>query len=160
DESREELSRLGQYSRVVVAWLGVPVITTALDGTVVLWNRAAAKLWGRGESEVIGKKLIALALPGLSGDPVVEKTALLREGRSTHETFEGKIGQPGEAGSTALLINSDAVRNLGEEIIGVVYTVQDISKNKALVSELQRVSAERQSALSNLQSSNQELQSS
>ncbi|NOK39605.1 PAS domain-containing protein, partial [Corallococcus exercitus] len=39
-----------------------PTIATDNDGTVTLWNRAAARLWNRNEGDVLGKKLSALGL--------------------------------------------------------------------------------------------------
>jgi two-component system CheB/CheR fusion protein len=76
----------------VLQSMTLPLIGTAADGTILLWNAAAASLWGRAESEVLGKRLAAVNLPGLTGDVIVEKSAAVREGRS-----EEAVRCPGRA---------------------------------------------------------------
>src|SRR5205085_5229509 len=62
-----------QFHRDVLQSQRVPTLATSVDGTILLWNPAAAALWGRREGEVLGKRLTALNLPGLSGELLIEK---------------------------------------------------------------------------------------
>ena len=56
------------------------------------WLRSETyKAYERPESEVTGKKLTALSLPALSGELLVEKSKLVREGRSASETSYGSF---------------------------------------------------------------------
>src|SRR5439155_1108145 len=59
----------------------VSMVTIARVGSVVLWSAAAVTVCGRSASEVAGKKLTTLGLPGMPGELLVEKTASVREGR-------------------------------------------------------------------------------
>jgi two-component system CheB/CheR fusion protein len=117
-------------------------------------------MWGRTEADVVGKKLAALGLPGLSGEVLVERTAAVREGRSPREQATGTISQPGRP-PVQLQVTVMPLRPAGkQEIQGLVYVAQDVTATGELRSELQRVNTERQNAVEELQTVNEELQSS
>jgi len=159
-ESEQELSMLGQYHHDVVQSIGIPLVVTALDGTVTLWNSAAAKMWSRSEGDVLGKKLTALSLPGMTGDLLIEKTTLVREGKSNRETAESLINKPGEQKSIHVRIEVAPMRTMGEELTALLYAVHEVTAFRNLEGELRRVSDERQAAVEELQTTNEELQSS
>ena len=54
-------------------------------------ERRVGRLWRRHGAEVRGKRITALGLPGLSGELLMEKTALVREGKSDREAAEGTV---------------------------------------------------------------------
>src|SRR6267378_4718609 len=68
EAGREQAGSIDQFHRDVLQSLGLPVVATTLDGSVMLWNAAAAQLWNRAESEATGKKLASLNLAGLPGE--------------------------------------------------------------------------------------------
>ena len=159
-QSEQELSLLGQYHHDVVQSISVPLVVTALDGTITLWNSAAARLWNRPEPDVLGKKLAGLSLPGMTGDLLIEKTTMVREGKSARETAESLIHRPGETKPMHVRIEVSPMRAMGEDLTALLYAVHDVSAFRNLENELRRVSDERQAAVEELQTTNEELQSS
>ena len=160
DEPRAQLDRASQFHRDVLQSLRLPVIATSPDGTVTLWNAAAAQLWNRPESEALEKKLPSLGLHGLSGEVLIEKTALVREGRSDTEWGEGTIGPPGDPRAARVSVQVAAWRDARGERSGLVYLVHDVTSMRQMELELRRATEERQSANEELQTINEEMQSS
>jgi two-component system CheB/CheR fusion protein len=161
DEPLVKSSLVSQFHRDIVHSLTVPVIGTALDGTVMLWNNACARLWGRSESDVVGKKLVSLLLPGLGGDLLVDKTTLIRQGRSERESSAGVVSRgPGYA-EVSIVAEVSALRAGGgsDDHYGYLYRIADVSSLRTIESELVRSNEERQSAVEELQTTNEELQS-
>ena len=158
-EGREELGTVQQFHSDVVQSMRTAMIATAMDGSILLWNPGAAKLWGRAEGEVMGKKLPSLALPGLPGELLVEKTAAVREGKSEMERGTGVIQRPGDS-PLQLAVELTPLRTAAEGITGVLYAVHDITGLREVEAELHKANEERQTALEELQSSNEELHSS
>jgi two-component system, chemotaxis family, CheB/CheR fusion protein len=160
EERQGELQTVEQFHRDVLQSMRQPLITTGLDGTILFWNSAAAVLWGRAESEVTGKKLASLSLPGLAGDLLIEKTTAVREGRSERERGAGTLNRDNHAPATQLSIEVSALRDASNEINGLLYLVDDVSAFRELEAELRKSNDERQSGLEELQTLNEEMQSS
>jgi two-component system CheB/CheR fusion protein len=154
------LSFVDQFHRDVLQSLRIPIIATAIDGTVTAWNRAAANLWSRAEPTVIGKKLTALNLPGLSGDLLIEKSTAVRLGKIDRERGESSISDGVEGKARTIAVNVWPLRDGKETINGLLYVVEDVTTFRELEVELRRVNEERQSAFEELQTTNEELQSS
>src|SRR5947209_15332378 len=68
ENGRAEIGTLSQFHHGVIESLRIPVIATSSDGTVLVWNNAAAMLWGRSANDVSGKKIAALSCPGPGAD--------------------------------------------------------------------------------------------
>jgi two-component system CheB/CheR fusion protein len=156
----EGLSFIEQFHRDVLQSLRVPIIATALDGTVTVWNRAAAALWGRTEAAVIGKKLTTLGLPGMSGDLLIEKTSAVRDGKAERQRGETVLSDEGDGRPRNLAVNVWPLRDLRDRVNGILYFVEDVTGFRELEHELRRSNEERQSANEELQTTNEELQSS
>src|SRR5947207_13451536 len=159
EENRAGSGAVEQFHRGVVESSQVPMVAIARDGTIVLWNAAAASLWGRSETEVAGKKLTTLALPGMSGELLVEKTASVREGRSAVEVGTGVVQRSADPRPLQIEVEVTPLR-AAREIVGVLYSVRDTTALRDLERELRKVTEERHSALDELQKINEELQSS
>lgn len=155
-----ELQTVEQFHRDVLQSVRHPLIATGLDGTILFWNGAASVLWGRAESEVTGKKLASLNLPGLAGDLLIEKTTAVREGRSERERGTGVLSRSGDAPSTQLQVEVSSLSDAGNEITGLLYVVEDVTSFRTLEADLRRSNDERQSGLEELQTLNEEMQSS
>ncbi|HVZ73364.1 MAG TPA: CheR family methyltransferase [Polyangia bacterium] len=157
-QSSDELTALEQYHQQALQSLAMPIIVTNVDGAVTLWNRAAARLWNKPFSEVLGKKLATLNLAGLPGELLIDKTARVREGRSERETTGGTLSPP-QRESMYLSIDVCPFRNEGQEIVGLIYIVNDVTAHRALENDLRHANEERQSSNEELQTTNEELQS-
>ncbi|HWE24015.1 MAG TPA: CheR family methyltransferase, partial [Myxococcales bacterium] len=120
-EQRNEAGSTDQFHREVLQSLREPLVATSVDGSVMLWNRAAARLWNRPERETVGKKLAALNLPGLSGELLIEKTAAVREGRSERESSESVVGHAGDGGGMHVVVEVSRMRDNGGQVSGLIY---------------------------------------
>ncbi len=159
-QSRDELSLLEQFHRNVVEAVPQPLIGTSNDGTIILWNAAAAKLWGRVHGEAAGKKLTALNLPGLPGDLLLEKTAMVRDGRSEREVSDGRIaGRAKDEGTTHVEVSVTPIRNVGGERLGLLYQVFDVTSMRGTEEELRKTAEELRTAIEERATANEELQS-
>jgi two-component system, chemotaxis family, CheB/CheR fusion protein len=159
DQSGAELNTVEQFHRDLVQSMQVPLIATAPDGTILFWNPAAAKLWGRSENEVAGKKLATLGLPGLGGDLLIEKTAAVRGGKSELEKADGQFTRPGDRHPQQISVEVTPLRDARREINGLLYQVREVTAFRALEAELRKSNEDRQGAYEELQSINEELQS-
>ncbi len=159
EEGGSEVGTVEQFHRDMVNSMRIPVIGTTPDGTILVWNQAAATLWGRGEPDVTGRKLHALALPGLAGDLLVEKSAAVREGRSDVERGTASFRGGGDGREQQFAVEVTALRDANRELTGLLYAVQDVTAFRELQQELRRANEERQSAVKELQTMNEELQS-
>ncbi|MDB4966797.1 MAG: cheR [Myxococcales bacterium] len=160
DGGGEPLGDVDQFHRDMLHAMRVPIIGTALDGTVTMWNRAAATLWSRSEASVIGKRLTSLNLAGLSGDLLIEKSIAVRDGKVDRERAESSFTEANDGRQRLLAINVWPMRDAHDVLSGLVYVVEDVTSFRDLEIELRRVNEERQSAFEELQTTNEELQSS
>jgi two-component system, chemotaxis family, CheB/CheR fusion protein len=141
-----------------------PHIATDNDGTVTLWSRAAARLWNRNEGDVLGKKLAALGLGGLSGDLLIEQSHRVRSGRSERELADGVVeGNGGEP--TAVRTQVVPMRDPNGERKGLLYVIHETTHQRGLEQalraaqeELQTISLRMQSSTEELRASNEELE--
>ena len=156
DEATRENHRL---LREVINSQPTPVISTDLDGTITLWNHTAARLWSRRDTEVLGRKLTTLALPGLPQELLVEQSARVRAGRSERETADAPLELPGQE---ALTLRTQVVplRGARGEPQGLMYVVHDITSLRHLEQELKESNENLQTSNLQLQTINEELRAS
>ncbi len=157
-QSRQEVGGSPDLHRDALQSIPVPVIGTSLEGAVQLWNAAAARLWRRAEPEVRGQKLTALALPGIPADLLVEKTALVREGKAERQGADGTMAGP--EGPLHVRVEVAASSSGAAGLSGLVYTVIETTPLRAAEAELGQARVERERAVEDVQSANQALQAS
>ncbi|MFL5390815.1 MAG: CheR family methyltransferase [Myxococcales bacterium] len=155
-----DLGTLDQFHRDVLQSLRVPVVATSMDGAVMLWNGAASALWGRSESEVTGKKLATLNLPGLSGELLIEKSRAVRDGRSEREVSPGSVPAGDSVPARQLDVEVSILREPGGERQGLVYVAHDVTIFREMEGEARRATDERQASFEELQTLTEEMQSS
>jgi two-component system CheB/CheR fusion protein len=136
-----------------------PIIVTTNEGTVTLINQAACRLWSRNERELVGKRLAALGLPGLTQDLLVEQSARVRAGRSDREVADGLMEIPGSE-PVALRAQVVPLRGPTEDTHGLLYVAHDVTALRGLEQNLQRANEELNAANLQLQTSNEELRAS
>ncbi|MFL5455847.1 MAG: CheR family methyltransferase [Myxococcales bacterium] len=155
-----DLGTLDQFHRDVLQSLRVPVVATTMDGAVMLWNGAASALWGRSESDVTGKKLATLNLPGLSGELLIEKSRAVRDGRSEREVSPGSVPAGDSVPARQLDVEVSILRDPAGERQGLVYVAHDVTTFREMEVEARRATDERQSSFEELQTLTEEMQSS
>ncbi|MFL5275423.1 MAG: CheR family methyltransferase [Myxococcales bacterium] len=155
-----DLGTVDQFHRDVLQSLRVPVVATSMDGAVMLWNGAASALWGRSESEVTGKKLATLNLPGLSGELLIEKSRAVRDGRSEREVSPGSVPAGDSVPARQLDVEVSILRDPAGERQGLVYVAHDVTTFREMEGEARRATDERQASFEELQTLTEEMQSS
>jgi two-component system CheB/CheR fusion protein len=145
--------------RDVLDSLPHPCIVTDAEGTVTLWSQAAARLWGRREADVVGKRLASLGLPGLSQELLVEQSARVRAGRSECEVADGTVEQPGQE-PLALRTEVVPLRTTTGGAHGLLYATHDITALHELERKFQRANEDLQAVNLRLQASIEELRAS
>ncbi|MFL5433407.1 MAG: CheR family methyltransferase [Myxococcales bacterium] len=155
-----DLGTVDQFHRDVLQSLRVPVVATTMDGAVMLWNGAASALWGRSESDVTGKKLATLNLPGLSGELLIEKSRAVRDGRSEREVSPGSVPAGDSVPARQLDVEVSILRDPAGERQGLVYVAHDVTTFREMEVEARRATDERQSSFEELQTLTEEMQSS
>ena len=175
DEPRAPIGPdLAQFYREILQSVPTPLIATTVDGTVMFWNAAAAALWRRAERDVLGKTITALALPGLTGELLIEKTNLIRAEKSEHETIDASAGKDRAPGLRSSVL---ALRRPADGLVALLYVVAgadvprgefESSRSKLVAwtneqrvanEDLETTNEELQSANEELQTTNEELQS-
>jgi two-component system, chemotaxis family, CheB/CheR fusion protein len=159
-DQRQDTGSIDHFHREILQSMRHPVVATSADGSVMLWNLAAAHLWNRPERDTVGKKLTALNLPGLSGELLIEKTAAVRDGRAERESSEGIIGHSGDGRGLHVVVEVSRMRDSGGQLSGLLYVVKDVTAVRAIENELRKASEERRGAFEELQTINEEMQSS
>ena len=138
--------------------LPVPLIGTGIDGDVRFWSEDAARIWARSAGEVLGKKLSALGLAGLSGDLLIDKTNAVRDGRKERESADGFITVPGRLDQMVVSVEVSPLRDAAKQIAGLLYVVHDVTGLRTLEREMRHVNGELKTANERLQVTNEELQ--
>ena len=158
-QTQDDPSALGPFHRLVVEGMSQPVIATNVEGVVSLWNAAAARLWRRSEVDVLGKRLTSLALPGLPGELLIEKTGQVREGKADgHASFATL--DVGDGDQLQLSIEVSPLRDAAGEMVGFLCLVNDVTLPRRMERELHAAHEERQKAVEDMQTANEEMQSS
>ncbi|MFL5419058.1 MAG: CheR family methyltransferase [Myxococcales bacterium] len=155
-----DLGTVDQFHRDVLQSLRVPVVATTMDGAVMLWNGAASALWSRSESDVTGKKLATLNLPGLSGELLIEKSRAVRDGRSEREVSPGSVPAGDSVPARQLDVEVSILRDPAGERQGLVYVAHDVTTFREMEGEARRATDERQASFEELQTLTEEMQSS
>lgn len=96
---------------------GQAVIGTALDGSIVYWNRGAAELYGWTEADVLGRNVLDITPSTVSAEQGQRILEQLQNGR----TWSGEFGVQTRAGeSFTAYVRDVPVRNSNGKLIGIV----------------------------------------
>ena len=118
----------------IVETSGEAIISTALDGTILTWNRAAEKIYGYPVTEIIGSPITLLSPDNRRNEPL-EVLAKVRKGAVVEalETIrKTKTGELINVSLTASPIKDEAGR-----VIGASQIIRDITKRKRAEKALQ-----------------------
>jgi two-component system CheB/CheR fusion protein len=158
EAGREEITSLPQHLKDILDSMPLPVIATGLDGDVTFWSAESARIWSRPAKDVVGKKISALGLHGLSGDLLIEKTAVVREGQKDRESADGVIAVAGQGEPMIANVQVTPLRNSFKQTVGLLYAVYDVTALRTMERDLLHVKAERNAANDKLQATNEALQ--
>ena len=133
-QAEEENARLA----AIVASSHDAVLAATLDGTLVSWNASAERLFGYGESEIIGQHMSVLALPGEAGifGSLVQA---LRQGE-TRENLEVRR-QRKDGQLINLVLTFSPVCSPSGEMVGVAAICRDMTAQRRAEEAVRRSEA-------------------
>src|SRR5690606_28037439 len=115
------------------------IIGEAMDGTVLSWNRAAQKLFGFEESEVLGKPLAPLFLPPARLNEDAELLARIGRGEVIPPFDTTRLHRDGT--EIDVSVTAGAMRGANRELIGVAKLMRDVRERKEGERRLQELAA-------------------
>jgi PAS domain S-box-containing protein len=123
----------------VVDYSDDAIITKALDGTIVTWNRSAEKVYGYAAEEAIGRS-IALVIPPECASELEEILVEIRAGRVVERDERARRRKDGREIYVSLSVSP--IRDGAGNIIGASAISRDITVQKQLREELVRKNRE------------------
>ena len=115
------------------------IVSRALDGTIVSWNRAAERLLGYRAEEAIGQSIAIIMPPGQQGD-WVPHSRLLLEGGQIPPTEVLRRARDGQL--IDVLRSLSPIRNESGEVVGAAIIMHDITRRKQTEAALLRLNTE------------------
>lgn len=109
------------------------IIGQDVDGVVISWNRAAEKIYGYTQSEIIGKNLSILD-NDKSGKNIKEMLDTLKSGEEIKNYEVKRLCKNGE--EILLSVNVSPLRNYKGEVIGSCTISRDITEKRMLTEKL------------------------
>ncbi|KYF81180.1 PAS domain-containing sensor histidine kinase [Sorangium cellulosum] len=138
----DEARRRAEEARAFLATLANSsddaVIGTDLDGTILSWNPAAARLYGYRAGEVIGRRVTVLYPPELAGEADAHLERLRRGERFEH--FE-TAGRTRDGRTIDVEITVSTIADEDGRMTGFSSICRDIGRRKAMEAAVERAHA-------------------
>jgi PAS domain S-box-containing protein len=131
--SQKQSDQLRFWMSAIVESSDDAILSKNLNGTITSWNRAAERIFGYTEAEVIGKSILMLIPEELHAE---EKTILekLRAGERIDHFETIRLRKNGEQINVSLTISP--VRDASGTIVGASKVLRDISERKRIEQSL------------------------
>jgi PAS domain S-box-containing protein len=130
-KNEEELSRLA----AIVDASEDAIISFALDGTVLTWNRGAERIYGYSAQEIIGRNLSVVRLPD-DVDATEERLESLRRGESLRNYQARRIRKDGRL--IWISVTASPIRDGRGQVVAISKIARDITELKALEEQLRQ----------------------
>jgi PAS domain S-box-containing protein len=115
------------------------IIGEAMDGTVISWNRAAQRLFGYEETEVLSRPLATLLLPPARHREDADLLGRIGAGEVIPPFDTTRLHRDGTAIDVS--VTAGAMRGENRELIGVAKLMRDIRERKEAERQLQGFAA-------------------
>jgi PAS domain S-box-containing protein len=135
----------------IVASADDAIVSKTLDGHITSWNRAAERMFGYSEAEVVGKP-ITLIIPHERLHEEDEILSRLRRGESIEHFETERLTKDGRLIPISLTISP--VRDARGRIVGASKVARDVSEQRRLRRELEGALAREQCARAEYQAAN------
>jgi PAS domain S-box-containing protein len=114
------------------------IISTSVDGTVTLWNRAAARLFGYEPSELIGQSILCIVPPGLQDEErLVVDRALNGESVGHYQTTRRR--KDGHLVPVSMAVSS--ICDPDGRIVGIARIARDLTDQQRFERDIFRFAA-------------------
>lgn len=110
------------------------VIATSQNGDITYWNKAAEKLYGWNENEVMGQNILDVIHPSVTNEDIALATASLENGESSKS---GEFLCQRKNGSIfSAIVYYSPILDVHGKLIGIISISSDITKRKQKEKEL------------------------
>jgi PAS domain S-box-containing protein len=125
------------------------ILSMALDGTILIWNRGAKGMYGYGAEEMIGRNVLSI-VPAQSRDEVDHLLRIVAGGQAVtnHETLS--VRRDDTVIDVSMTISP--IRDSSGQVVRASVISRDITRHKQTVSDLDATLAALESALDEAQS--------
>lgn len=103
------------------------VIATNYKGNITYWNKAAEKLYGRDETEILGQNILDITQPSASKEEIALIVASLANGESSSGEF---ICQHKNGSTFPAIVYYSPILDAHGELTGIITISSDITKRK------------------------------
>jgi PAS domain S-box-containing protein len=142
-ELRERSEERLQRFAAIVESSEDAIIAKNLDGTIIEWNSGAERLFGYTSDEILGKPIWTLMPPDRTGD-MYEILGRIRRGERVKHFESERVKKNGERIPVSLSVSP--IKDASGRIVGAAKIARDISEQKRLQEELERLYREAQEA--------------
>lgn len=139
--AQDELAREKELLSVTLRSIGDGVITTDINGSVLVLSRVAEELTGWTNEEAFGKQLTEVfnIFCEKTGDPCASPVKRVLESGEIVAIGEGVILQRRDGIERAVEDSGAPIRDKNSQIIGMVLVFRDVTEQRALEQEAQKV---------------------
>jgi PAS domain S-box-containing protein len=132
-DQRKQLDRVRLQLAAIVESSDDAIVSKDLNGIILSWNRAAERLFGYTEKEIVGASVLTLIPPDLhSEEPIILSKLTAGERIEHFETV--RLRKNGERFEASLTISP--IRDTSGRVIGASKILRDISGRKKLENSL------------------------
>ena len=125
--SRRTLRPAADFVRAIVESSDDAIVGSALDGTVLSWNRAAERLYGYTATEMLGQNISALIPPNRHDD---FPGLFARLGAGEHIEHYETIRRRSDGRLVDVSVTISPVRDASDGVVGASTISRDITKRK------------------------------
>src|SRR5665213_30089 len=124
------------FKASLLATVGQAIIATALDGSVIYWNKAAEKIYGWSAGEAIGNNIIDLTPSVQSREEANEIMNELKKGNSWSGEF---LVQRKDGSNFPAFVTDSPVYDHKGTLVGIIGVSNDISERKKAEQDLKKM---------------------
>ncbi|GLJ49415.1 hypothetical protein SUGI_1046180 [Cryptomeria japonica] len=149
-QGMNELSSVTNEMVRLIETATVPILAVDADGLINGWNIKAAELTGFSVDQVIGKPLIDLVEEESIG--IAKNTLFLALQGEEEQNVEIKLktfGAQEETGSVVLIINACSSKDLKDNVVGVCFIAQDVTRQKVVMDKFTRIKGDYRAIVQN-----------
>lgn len=122
-----------RYQAMLVDNVSDAIISTDTHSRILSWNKAAEKIYGWSEKEVLGKFILAILNPEFPLEKIPEALNEILQ----KEQFEGEYTQTRKDGTLVhALVASSVIKDISGKATGIISVIHDITDRKKMENEI------------------------
>lgn len=137
--SRQEALVTSKKLSMIVESSSEAIVSLALDGTVLSWNKGAEDMFGFTAGEIVDQSVFLL-LPPDQHNHMQDMLKRISRGETIKENHSLRIRKDGNIIETARTFSP--IKNVSGQVVGVSAIVRDITELRKAINEIHRLNAE------------------